>query len=37
MAPEIYMKKGYSYQVDIWSCGVILYSLIYLIHPFDDI
>ena len=28
MAPEIFFKNGYNYNVDIWSCGVILYGLL---------
>ena len=28
IAPEILENKGHSYEVDIWSLGVIIYSLI---------
>mmetsp|Transcript_2146 Transcript_2146/g.4948 ORF Transcript_2146/g.4948 Transcript_2146/m.4948 type:complete len:572 (+) Transcript_2146:209-1924(+) len=36
-APEIVSGVSYSgYQVDIWSMGVILYSLVCGILPFDD-
>ena len=28
MAPEIFEKKGYSFQVDIWSVGIIMYQLL---------
>lgn len=33
MAPEIYKKQGYNNSVDIWSLGIILYELIFGIHP----
>lgn len=36
IAPEIASrdKKGHSYEVDYWSCGVILYNMIYGQCPF---
>ena len=37
MAPEmIDREKGYSYQVDIWSLGIILYKLIIGKFPFES-
>ena len=34
IAPEIYTRK-YSYEVDIWSLGIIMYQLIYGQTPFN--
>ncbi|KRX01884.1 Protein kinase-like domain [Pseudocohnilembus persalinus] len=33
-APEIIEKKPYGLEVDLYSCGVILYQLVYGIYPF---
>lgn len=35
IAPEILEGKGHSYEVDIWSTGVILYALLYGRPPFE--
>ena len=29
MAPEIFQRVGYSYPVDVWSMGVIVYELLF--------
>lgn len=34
-APEIYSEKGYSFQVDFWSLGVILYKKFFSQFPFQ--
>jgi serine/threonine protein kinase len=34
MAPEILVKKGYSYTIDWWSLGVCVYELIFGRRPF---
>lgn len=28
VAPEVLLKVGYKCQVDMWACGVIMYSMI---------
>ncbi|KAL1538053.1 SNF1-related protein kinase catalytic subunit alpha KIN10-like [Salvia divinorum] len=35
MAPEIFTGKGYGHEVDIWSCGAILYALLCGSFAFD--
>jgi len=35
IAPEVLMKKGHSYEVDIWSLGCIVYTLIVGKPPFE--
>jgi serine/threonine protein kinase len=34
MAPEIYLNKGYTQKVDIWSLGVLLYEILAGNSPF---
>ena len=34
MAPQIFGKKGYSWQVDWWSLGVTIYELLFHKRPF---
>lgn len=36
MAPEIINRDDYSFKVDVWSFGVIMYYLRYKRLPFDD-
>lgn len=33
MAPEIYNRKGYTMSVDVWSLGIILYEMLFGMHP----
>lgn len=35
LAPEILLKKGHSYQVDVWSLGCIVYTLAVGTPPFE--
>jgi len=34
MAPEIMLGKGYSYEVDLWSLGILLYETLCSKLPF---
>ena len=36
MAPEVFTGKGYSFQVDLWSLGVMMYEFICGKLPFGD-
>jgi cGMP-dependent protein kinase len=36
MAPEVMLGKGYSYEVDLWSAGIILYEFVCGEVPFGD-
>ena len=36
MAPEIISGKGYSYTVDLWSLGVVLYEFMAGFVPFGE-
>ena len=36
MAPEIILGKGYSYQVDLWSFGILIYEMACGRLPFGE-
>jgi serum/glucocorticoid-regulated kinase 2 len=36
MAPEMLNKKGYSFQVDWWALGTIMYEMLTGLAPFID-
>jgi len=35
LSPEIIEDRPYNFKSDIWSCGVVLYEMTTLKHPFD--
>jgi serine/threonine protein kinase len=35
LSPEIIEDKPYNYKSDVWACGVVLYEMTTLKHPFD--
>jgi serine/threonine protein kinase len=37
MSPEIMFLKPYSISSEIWSLGILFYTLIYQIHPFGEL
>ena len=37
MAPELFKRNAYDFQVDVWSFGVIVYQLIFNKHPLGEI
>ena len=36
MAPEIMNNHAYNNQTDLWSIGMILYEMLYGLHPFEN-
>jgi len=35
LSPEIIQDKPYAYKSDVWSCGIVLYEMATLQHPFN--
>mmetsp|Transcript_70591 Transcript_70591/g.132096 ORF Transcript_70591/g.132096 Transcript_70591/m.132096 type:complete len:443 (+) Transcript_70591:133-1461(+) len=35
LSPEIIEDRPYNFKSDVWSCGVVLYEMVTLKHPFD--
>lgn len=35
LSPEIIEDRPYNFKSDVWSCGVVLYEMATLTHPFD--
>mmetsp|Transcript_113065 Transcript_113065/g.314687 ORF Transcript_113065/g.314687 Transcript_113065/m.314687 type:complete len:508 (+) Transcript_113065:75-1598(+) len=35
LSPEIIQERPYAYKSDVWSCGIVLYEMATLKHPFD--
>lgn len=36
MAPEIYQKIGYTVSVDVWALGIVLYEMLFGVHPLKN-
>ena len=36
MAPEVLEGKGYSFEVDLWSFGVIIYEFVCSMLPYGE-
>lgn len=36
MAPEVVLRKGYSFQADWWSLGVLTYEMVVGLDPWDE-
>lgn len=36
MAPEIFLQQGYSFAVDLWSIGIIIYETLTGSVPFGE-
>jgi serine/threonine protein kinase len=34
-SPQLLKKKGYSYKVDIWAIGIILYQMMARVVPYE--
>lgn len=34
-APEVFLKKHYSYEIDSWAAGIIFYQMLYQEYPFE--
>lgn len=37
MSPEVIRRKSYSYEVDWWAFGVLMYEMVYGVVPFRDV
>ena len=36
MAPEIMENREYNFSVDMWSIGIILFEILFGVHPFKS-
>ena len=36
MAPEMYENEEYTFSVDVWSIGILLYELLHKRSPFEE-
>lgn len=35
LSPEVIQQRPYSFKSDVWSCGIVLFEMATLQHPFD--
>jgi serine/threonine protein kinase len=35
MSPEMLQGKSYGFDTDVWSCGAVIYDMVYGVYPYD--
>jgi len=36
MAPEVFLRKKYGLNADIWSIGIIFFQMVFGVQPYDS-